>query len=110
MTCAYISGNQESCEEIEETVEQSRHNHGNLLIRSNTNCHHSVVSEVEEREEYEKQIPKEFDCSPFQAHHAVRDETENDALNYAVWYLNENLKTTIFKSEGGPQTLVVESL
>jgi hypothetical protein len=61
------------------------------VVWGNGNSHHSIVCEVKEGKEIDKEEPKEFGCSPFEGHHGIHNKCIVCSLNKYIWYFTNNL-------------------
>jgi hypothetical protein len=53
--------------------------------------HHTVIREVEEREEHDPSVPEELDSSPLKGYHGECYQRVRYRLDETVWYLNQDL-------------------
>ena len=67
----YRSWDKEAREEIEESIECCCKDWCHLVVWCNGNSHHAIVCEVQEREEADKEEPKELLHFPFKVHHGI---------------------------------------
>lgn len=88
----YWSGDEESGEEVEESIECCSKNGCNLVVWCDGDSHHSIICEVEEGEEGDKEEPEELCCCPFEAYHGVNDECVVCSLDKYVWYFTDDLR------------------
>lgn len=87
----YRSWDEEAGEEIEECIKCCRKDRCYLVVWRDGNSHHSVICEVEEGEECNKEKPKEFCCCPFKAHHSIHNEAVICCLNEHIWDFSNHL-------------------
>ena len=87
----YRSWDDEPWEEIKERVEGSGKYGSKLRVRCYGDTHHTIVSEIEEGEEWNVEEPEEFCWRPLERHHWVHNKTIYDSLDEHIWYLHNNL-------------------
>lgn len=82
----------ETREYIEESIECSCKDCRNLVVRRDGNSHHSIVCEVQEREEADKEEPEELFCFPFKTQHSIHYKRVIYSLEKNVRYFTHNLQ------------------
>ena len=87
----YRSGDEETGEEVEESVGSDCQNGCYLVVWRDGDGHHSIVCEVEEGDIGDGEEPKEFLGCPFEPHHRVHYEAKIRGLNEHVWYFGDYL-------------------
>ena len=62
------------------------------MIWCDGNCHHSIVSEVEEGEEGDEEEPEELCQCPLEACQSIHNHCVVSSLNKNIWYFSHHLQ------------------
>ena len=86
------SWDKETREEIKESIECCCKDWCHLVVWCDGHSHHSIICEVQEREEADKEEPKELLHFPFKAHHCIHYEWVINSLEKHIWYFTKDLQ------------------
>lgn len=88
----YRSGDHKAGEEIPCRVKDTGNYGGNLVVRTYSYDHHSIIYVVQNCDEHEEHVLEELSGCPFIVNHRINYNPINKNLSQYIWDLNCNLK------------------